>query len=144
MTGARFGFNLLSAVSPKGQMRFMVVQGKVNAAQFCEFLRRLVYKARRPIFLILDGHPVHRSAKVKRFVESQKVKLRVFFLPPYSPELNPDESVWNDLKNNGIGRMSIMGPDDMKNKVVDHMKGMQRTPELIRSFFRAPDTRYAA
>lgn len=144
VTGARFGFNLLSAVSPKGQMRFMVMQGKVNAAQFCEFLRRLAYKAERPIFLILDGHPVHRSAKVKRFVESQKGKLRIFYLPPYSPELNPDESVWNDLKNNGIGRMSIIGSDDMKQKVVDYMRGMQRTPELIRSFFQAPDTRYAA
>jgi len=143
-TGARFGFNLISAVSPKGQMRFMVVQGKVAAPQFCEFLRRLVYKTATPIFLILDGHPVHRSKKVKRFVESQDGKLQIYFLPPYSPELNPDESVWNDLKNNGIGRMSISGPDDMKQKVVDYMRGMQRTPELISSFFRAPDTRYAA
>ena len=144
VTGARFGFNLVSAVSPKGQMRFMVVKGKVNAAPFCEFLRRLVFKAEKPIFLILDGHPVHRSAKVKRFVESQEGKLEIFFLPPYSPELNPDESVWNDLKNNGIGRMSIAGPDDMKSKVVDYMKAMQRTPDLIRSFFQAPDTKYAA
>ena len=144
VTGARFGFNLVSAVSPKGQMRFMVVQGKVNASPFCEFLRRLVFKAKKPIFLVLDGHPVHRSAKVMRFVESQEGKLEIFFLPPYSPELNPDESVWNDLKNNGIGRMSIAGPDDMKNKVVDYMKAMQRTPDLIRSFFQAPDTRYAA
>jgi transposase len=143
-TGARFGFNLISAVSPKGQMRFMVVPGKVAAAQFCEFLRRLVYKAVTPIFLILDGHPVHRSKKVKGFVESQDGKLQIYFLPPYSPELNPDESVWNDLKNNGIGRMSISGPDDMKQKVVDYMRGMQRTPKLICSFFRAPDTRYAA
>jgi transposase len=143
-TGARFGFNLISAVSPKGQMRFMVVPGKVAAPQFCEFLRRLVYKTATPIFLILDGHPVHRSKKVKRFVESQDGKLQIYFLPPYSPELNPDESVWNDLKNNGIGRMSISGPDDMKQKVVDYMRGMQRTPGLICSFFRAPDTRYAA
>ena len=95
-------------------MRFMVAQGKVNAAQFCEFLRRLVYKTETPIFLILDGDPVHRSAKVKKFGESQNGKLRIFFLPPYSPDLDPDESVWNDLKNNGIGRMSISGPDDMK------------------------------
>ena len=93
VTGARFGFNLLSAVTAKGQMRFMVVQGKVNAAVFCEFLKRLVYKAERPLFLILEGHPVHRAAKVKQFIESLKDTLQVFFLPPYSPELNPDESV---------------------------------------------------
>jgi transposase len=122
----------------------MVVQGKVNAAVFCEFLRRLAFKAERPIFLILDGHPVHRARKVKQFIESLKDKLRVFFLPPYSPELNPDESVWNELKNNGIGRMSITGPDDMKEKVVSYLKRMQRTPELIQSFFQAPETKYAA
>ena len=144
VTGARFGFNMISAVSPKGQMRFMVVQGKVAAKQFCEFLRRLVFKSERPIFLILDGHPVHRSAKVKQLVESMKDKLQLFYLPPYSPELNPDEWVWNDLKNNGIGRMSIAGPDDMKHKVISHLKFLQRNPVLIRSFFQADTTRYAA
>jgi len=143
-TGARFGFNMISAVSPKGQMRFMVVEGRVAAKQFCEFLRRLVFKTKKPIFLILDGHPVHRSAKVKNLVESMKTKLQIFFLPPYSPELNPDEHVWNDLKNNGIGRMLIAGPDDMKLKVVSHLRFLQRNPVLIQSFFQAPTTKYAA
>jgi len=144
VTGARFGFNMLSAVSPKGNMRFMVVDGRVASKQFCEFLRRLCVRAARPIFLILDGHPVHRSAKVKKVVESMKGKLQLFFLPPYSPELNPDEFVWNEVKNNGIGRMSLSGPEDMKRKVVDYLKNMQRFPELIRSFFHAPTTLYAA
>jgi transposase len=143
-TGARFGFNMLSAISPKGNLRFMVVDGKVASKQFCEFLRRLCYKATRPIFLILDGHPVHRSGKVKKLVESFKGKLQLFFLPPYSPELNPDEFVWNEVKNNGIGRMSISGLDDMKRKVVDYLKNMQRFPILIQSFFHAPTTLYAA
>ncbi len=143
-TGARFGFNMISAVSPKGELRFMIVEGKVAGKQFCDFLRRLIFRAERPIFLILDGHPVHRSAKVKRLVESMKGKLQLFFLPPYSPELNPDESVWNDLKNNGIGRMSVSGPDDMKQKVVSHLRFLQRNSVLIRSFFEAPTTKYAA
>jgi transposase len=144
VTGARFGFNMISAVSPKGQLRFMVVAGKVAAKQFCEFLRRLVFRARRPMFLILDGHPVHRSAKVRRLVQSLDGKLQLFFLPPYSPELNPDEWVWNDLKNNGVGRMSITGPEHLKHHVVGHLKQMQRTPWLVRSFFQAPTTKYAA
>jgi transposase len=122
----------------------MVVPGKVAAAQFCEFLRRLVYKAPRPIFLILDGHPVHRSAKVKDFVKSLDGKLELFFLPPYSPELNPDENVWNELKNNGVGRMAITGPDDLKRKVIGYLKQMQRFPALIRSFFQSPTTCYAS
>lgn len=143
-TGARFGFNMISAVSPRGQLRFMVVAGKVAAGQFCEFLRRLIHGAQRPIFLIVDGHPVHRSAKVKQLAQSLRGRLELFYLPPYSPELNPDEWVWNDLKNNGIGRMRMTGPDDMRSKVISHLKWMQRTPDLIRSFFQAPTTKYAA
>jgi transposase len=143
-TGARFGLNMISAVSAKGHLRFMVVDGKVNAQSFCEFLRRLVYRAQRPIFLIVDGHPVHRSGRVKKLLLALKDKLQLFFLPPYAPELNPGEHVWNDLKNNGIGRMFIAGPQDMKLKITHYLKLLQQTPELIRSFFKAPSTSYAA
>jgi transposase len=143
-TGARFGLNMISAVSPKGHLRFMVVSGRVAAKEFSEFLKRLVLGAERPIFLIVDGHPVHRSAKIRKLAESHNGKLKLFYLPPYSPELNPDEHVWNDLKNNGVGRMQITGPDDLKRKVTSHLKWMQKTPDLIRSFFQAPTTKYAA
>lgn len=143
-TGARFGMNLISAVTPKGELRFMVVQGKLRAGGFIEFLRRLVHGAVRPIFLIVDGHPVHRAAAVKKFVTSLEGRLRLFFLPPYSPELNPDEHVWNDLKNNGVGPTVILSPDDLKSKVLGHLRSLQKTPEKIRSFFQAPETRYAA
>lgn len=143
-TGARFSLNMISAVSPRGQLRFMIVSGRVATKQFIEFLKRLVNGTQRPIFLIVDGHPVHRSAKVKKLVESLKGTLELFYLPPYSPELNPDEHVWNDLKHNGVGRMQISGPDDMKRKVTSHLKWMQNTPDLIRSFFQAPTTKYAA
>lgn len=144
VTGARFGLNMISAISPKGQMRFMVVEGKINAKRFCEFLKRLIYRAKRPVFLILDGHPAHRAILVKRFVSSVKDQLQIFFLPPYSPELNPDEWVWNDLKNQGIGRSIISGPKDLKQKAISHMRGLQKNPQKIRSFFQAPTTKYAA
>jgi transposase len=52
----------------------------------------------------------------------------LFFLPPYSPQLNPDELVWNDVKNNVVGRLRFL----------------QKRPDRVRSFFRSPDTRYAA
>ena len=90
-TGARFSVNMISAVSAKGQLRFMTFNGKMNADKFIEFLERLIYKAPRPVFLILDGHPVHKSKVVKEFVATTKGKLRLFILPPYSPHLNPDE-----------------------------------------------------
>jgi transposase len=143
-TGARFGLNLISAVSRRGDFRFMGVQGRVNADVFIAFLKRLIQGMKRPVFLIVDGHPTHKAVKVRRFVESVSQRLQLYFLPPYSPELNPDEHVWNDLKNNGIGRKVITGPDQMKREVLGHLRFLQKSPHLVRSFFHAPSTAYAA
>jgi transposase len=143
-TGARFGLNLISAVNRKGPMRFMCVEGRVNAEVFIEFLRRLVETAGHPVFLVVDGHPTHKAAKTAKFVDSTKGKLRLFFLPGYSPDLNPDELVWNSLKNHGVGKCGITGPDQMKKLVVGHMRSMQKRDDLVRSFFQAPSTKYAA
>jgi transposase len=143
-TGARFGLNLISAVSPRGLMRFMFTKGRVSADIFIEFLKRLIHNSQRPIFLIVDGHPTHKAKKVSKFVDSVKKRLHLFFLPPYSPELNPDEWVWNHLKNNGIGRQAIQTKPQMKRAVISHMRSLQKSPNLICSFFQAETTRYAA
>jgi transposase len=143
-TGQRFGLNLISAVSAKGLLRFMVVRGRVAAAQVCEFLRRLMHGARRPVFLILDGHPMHKAKMVTECVAQYGGKLRLFFLPPYSPELNPDEQVWRDLKSNGIGRSEILDREDLETKVVTHLESLRGLPKKVRSFFQLPMTRYAA
>jgi transposase len=96
------------------------------------------------IFLILDGHPVHKAKKVASFVDSVKGRLRLFLLPPYSPELNPDEWVWNHLKNNGVGRQVIHTKPQMKRAVIAHMKRIQKSPDLICTFFQPGTTRYTA
>lgn len=142
-TGQRFSLNMISAISARGELRFMVVRGGVGAGVFITFLKRLVHGQRRPIYLIVDGHPSHRAKKVKSYVESLQGKLRLFFLPPYSPELNPDELVWNDVKNNGVGRTLVHGPADLLRAVVGRLRYLQKTPEHVRSFFRHPETRYA-
>lgn len=143
-TGARFGVNLISAVSGQGLFRFMGVQGRVNAGVFIEFLRRLLVKAEHPIFLIVDGHPVHKAKRVREFVVQNSQRLRLYFLPPYAPELNPDELVWNDLKNNGIGRKGILCPAQMRKDVLAHLRSLQKSPDRIKSFFKSPTTSYAA
>jgi transposase len=143
-TGARFGINLISAVSRQGDFRFMGVKGRVNAGVFIEFLQRLIKGMTRPIFLVVDGHPTHKAAKVRQFLDTVSDRLELFFLPPYSPELNPDEHVWNDLKNNGIGRQVITGPEQMRVEVIGHLRSLQKSPDLVRSFFQAPTTAYAA
>ena len=143
-TGARFGMNLISAVSAQGELRFMVTQGRVGAGVFVEFLKRLIYNAERPIFLIVDGHPAHKAKMVTKFVDSVEGKLRLFNLPPYSPELNPDERVWNDLKNNSIGRKVITNPDDLKREVLSDMRSIQKSPDRVRAYFQNATTQYAA
>ncbi|MEN9846039.1 MAG: hypothetical protein RIS36_1186, partial [Pseudomonadota bacterium] len=98
-TGNRFSLNMISAISPQGALRFMVTKERLTVGVFIDFLKRLLIGASGSIYLVLDRHPVHRSKKVAQFVESLEGKLRLFFLPPYAPEVNPDELVWNDVKN---------------------------------------------
>ena len=143
-TGKRFGMNLISAISPRGDFRFMAVDGRMNAEKFIVFLKRLIHNAKRPIFLIVDRHPSHRARKVLAFVRSTKGRLRLFFLPPYSPELNPDELVWNHLKNHGVGKRMIRDRDHLKRTVLGHLRSLQRLPEIVRGFFHEPHVRYAA
>lgn len=142
-TGARFGVNLLSAVSAQGKLRFMVAPGRVTATVFIEFLKRLLVNAPSPVFLIVDGHPAHKAKVVKRFVEKQEGALELYYLPPYSPELNPDELVWNDLKNKALGRKVIPSREALQKLAVSHLRRLQRLPHLAASFFHAPSTSYA-
>ena len=144
-TGARYAMSLISAITAKGRMRFMVkATGGVNANVFIEFLKRLLVGETRKIFLIVDRGPAHRAKKTKAFVESLGGKLRLFFLPPYSPDRNPDELVWKHLKADTIGRMVVTDRADFKTKVVSSLRSLQRKPEKICSFFQKPSLRYAA
>jgi len=143
-TGARFSCNMISAVSPKGAMRFMLVKGRVTTSVFVDFLKRLIHNWPRSVFLIIDGHPVHRSVAVSKFVASTEGQLQLFYLPPYSPELNPDEHVWNHLKNRGVGRHPVTGPDQLKRLIISHLRIVQRLPSLVHSFFNLPETVYTA
>ena len=143
-TGARFRVNMISAVNARGAMRFMTIHGKLEAKKFIVFLKRLIYNVENPIYLIVDRHPVHRATKVREFVESTKGKLKLFFLPSYSPELNQDELVWNHVKNHRIGRKQIKGPDDLKNKVLTCLRALQKMPEKIIGFCKEPHVMYAA
>ena len=144
-TGARHGISLISAITSKGKMRFMIKEkGGVNADVFIEFLKRLMVGATRPIFLIVDRGPAHRAKKTKAFVETLGGKLKLFFLPPYSPDRNPDELVWKHLKADTVGRMVTTSKADFKEKVVASMRSLQKRPEKISAFYQKPSLKYAA
>ncbi|MEI6150055.1 MAG: IS630 family transposase [bacterium] len=143
-TGARFGMNIISAVSAQGELRFMIVPGRVNAGEFINFIKRLLVGAKGVVFLIMDGHPAHKARCVTQFIESIKNRFRLFFLPPYSPELNPDERVWNDLKNNAVGRQAISTPDQLHGAVLGHLRFIQKSPNRVKGYFTHAATPYAA
>jgi transposase len=143
-TGQRFSLNMISAVSPKGQLRFMVTPKRIGASVFVEFLKRLMHGWEKSIFLIVDGHPTHRARLVKTFLETMKGKLKLFYLPSYSPELNPDEYVWNDVKNNAVGRSIITNTKSLRSAVTSRLRYLQTNPRHIRTFFQSDTTRYAA
>jgi transposase len=144
-TGARHGMSLISAITSRGEMRFMIKEkGGVNADVFIEFLKRLITGAKRKIFLIVDRGPAHIAKKAKAFVESLNGRLRLFYLPPYSPDRNPDELVWKHLKADTVGRMAITDKADFKSKVRASMRQLQNDPEKIRSFYQKPSLAYAA
>src|ERR1700757_1897491 len=144
-TGARYRMSLISAVTSRGQMRFMIKEkGGVNAEVFIEFLRRLMIGCRNKIFLIVDRGPAHVAKKTKAFVASLGSRLRLFYLPPYSPDRNPDELVWKHLKADTVGRMAITDKADFNAKVRASMRQLQNDPEKIRSFYQKPSLKYAA
>ena len=144
-TGARYRMSLISAVTSRGHMRFMIKEkGGVNADVFIEFLRRLMVGSKNRIFLIVDRGPAHVAKKTKAFVASVGDRLRLFYLPPYSPDRNPDELVWKHLKADAVGRASITSLDDFKQKVRSSMLSLQRSPAKIRAFFQKASLQYAA
>jgi transposase len=141
-TGRRFSLNMISAVSAQGEFRFMLHEGSVGAKVFLEFLKRLMIGADKPVFLIVDGHPIHKAKLIKTYVESLDGKLKLFYLPPYSPHLNPDEVVWAHVKRN-VSNHLVESKEHMKRLALGALRRIQKLPELVKSFFRQPECQYA-
>ena len=141
-TGARFSLNMLSAVSAQGALRFMVHEGTVNATVFIDFCRRLLRDHPGPVYLVVDGHPAHRARATTEFVASTQSRLRLFLLPGYSPELNPDEWVWKNVKLDRTGKTTVTSKDDLKATVISALRRLQKLPALVRGFFADPCLRY--
>jgi transposase len=143
-TGQRFRCNMMSTITNRGHLAFMVFKERFTAAVCIRFLRRLVRQAGRKVFLVLDRHPVHRSAKVKRWLEANHKKIALFLLPGYSPELNPDELLNQDVKSNALGRRRPANQTEMIAGVRSYLHSTQHQPELVSRYFHAESVRYAA
>ena len=140
----RGGYNVLSIVTPQGEMNYSVTEESVNSERYLEFLDGLIHGRERPLILIVDPAPFHGSQKVREWVRAHRSRLRIFFLPKRSPELDPDEQVWNEIKNNQLGKQPIKNKRDLKKRLYSALRSLQRHSERIRSFLQLPDTLYAS
>ncbi|MEX2551106.1 MAG: IS630 family transposase, partial [Nitriliruptoraceae bacterium] len=143
-TGSRHSVNMISAVAPDGSLRFSTYTGRFTSTEFIDFCKRLLHDADGPVFLVVDGHPTHRSKATKRFVGSTDGRLRLYLLPGYSPQLNPDEWVWTGVKAAKIGRAGITSQDDLRTKAISALRRLQKMPHLVRGFFGDPHLAYIA
>ena len=143
-TGQRFGCNVFSAITNRGHLDFMVYKKGFTALVFVRFLRRLIKQAKRKIFIIVDRHPVHRSKKVSEWLENHKSQIRLFFLPGYSPDLNPDEMVNQDVKTNAVGRKRAHNREQLMRHVRGYLDRRRRQPNMVMRYFHEKSVLYAA
>jgi len=136
--------SMISAVTNRGTLRFMLYEGALNAALFLAFLQRLVRSARSKVFLIVDNLKVHKAGKVQTWVAAHRERIDLFFLPAYAPEHNPDEFLHSELKR-GLGRRpAAKDKAGLESRLRGYLRRLQRQPARVRAFFQAPTTRYAA
>lgn len=141
-TGDRKSVSMISAISAQGALHFDVYYGTTKAATFIDFCKKLVRDCPTPVFLVVDGASYHSAKVVQEYVASTEGQLSIFFLPPYSPDLNPDEWVWNNVKNSKIYRALAMSQSHLYTIARDALQQLQRAPEIIRGFFGDPNLAY--
>lgn len=143
-TGKRFGCNLISTITNRGKLCFKVFTQRFDTALMLDFMRRLVRHSDQKVFLIVDGHPVHRSKAVQRWVERHADRIRLFFLPSYSPELNPSELLNHDVKANAVGRQRPKSQAEMIDNIRSYLRSTQRQLRVVQRFFHEKHIAYAA
>jgi len=143
-TGRRFSCNIISAVSNKGTLRFRVFEGGFNQNVLIDFLARLVRDARRKVIVIADGHPAHKGRKLRRWLEKHREECELVFLPPYAPELNPDEVLNQDLKANVFAAGRPATRNQLLRRTRSRLASTQKRPDVVRSFFEETHVAYAA
>jgi transposase len=134
----RGGYNVLSIIDAEGTLRYSLEEKSINAMRYVAFLQQVLHGRTRPLIVIADRARFHTSPKVRRFVRAHRSQIRMYFLPPYSPELNPDEPLWNEIKHRQLGRQPILNKADVKKRLRAALKALQHKTERIRSFFGFP------
>tara|TARA_A100001015_G_scaffold267930_1_gene318388 strand:- start:1414 stop:1998 length:585 start_codon:yes stop_codon:yes gene_type:complete len=141
-TAKRYKCNMISSITNSGNARFMIFEHAFTIDVFVKFLRKLIYRQERKIYLILDNHRVHHAKKIKKWLEKYKNQIELFFLPSYAPELNPDEllnqTVEQKLKHQPISRSQ----KQFTKTISSCVKSLQKSKRIISNLFQKPELAY--
>jgi transposase len=140
--GQRQSISAASAVNARGAFWYCTYEGGLSAELFVKLLKRMMRGRAKPVHLVVDGLPAHKTKLVKEYVASTSGMLTLHFLPGYAPELNPDELVWSHMKRSGVARSPLRRGEKLKHKIEAQLAKIKRMPQLVRSFFQAPTVAY--
>ena len=140
--GQRQSISAASAVTAKGGFWYCTYEGGLSAELFVRLLRKMMRHRPKPVHLVVDGLPAHKTKLVKNYVQSTQGRLTLHILPGYAPELNPDEAVWSHRKRTGVARAPLRKGERLRDKIDAQLAAIKAAPKLIRSFFRAPSVAY--
>jgi transposase len=135
---------IISAITNQGKVMWKTYDGSIDAEKFIEFIRQLIKYRKKKVFLIVDGASAHKSKIVKRWVEAHKGKIELFYLPPYSPDLNPDEHINADVKYGVGSKQPKRNKEMLREATEEHMTMLDHSPKRIKRYFLDPAIKYAA
>lgn len=140
--GQRQSISAASAVNARGGFWYCTYEGGLTGELFVTLLRQMMRYRRRPVHLVVDGLPAHRTQLVKDYVALTGGRLTLHFLPGYAPDLNPDELVWSHVKRAGVARAPLRKDEKLRDKINSQLAAIKAAPKLVRSFFRHPTVAY--
>lgn len=143
LSAKRVSMNMISSITNQGQVRFMIYRKSMNAQILIKFLKRLTKGSDRKIMLILDNLRVHHARKVREWLLDKEELIEIFYLPSYSPELNPDEYLNNDIKQGVHSKSLFRDQNSLKMGIVSFMRMLQKTPSRVMNYFDHPKIVYA-
>jgi transposase len=141
-SGQRQSLNVISAVNARGEFWAVTYTGKLDAEAFVAFLENFMQGRTGKVFLVVDGHPAHKANLVKAYVQKLQGRLELHFLPPYAPDLNPDEFVWSHMKTNGVSKKPLKQNESLRKRIEQDLSALKDNRALVRSFFCAESVVY--
>jgi len=143
-SGNRFSLHQISAISNRGHLVFMIIDGKFNGAVFLTFLTKVIRSfPHQKVFMIADGHPAHKQTTVRQWLADHHQRIELFLLPAYSPDLNPDEYFNQDIKTNIVGKTRPRYKQELKAAIQAFCRRKKAHPQQVQKYFHAPSVRYA-